>query len=281
MIRQIRIIPWFTCNIICHYCFYQNIKKDSVLTPPVFKRVLSSSQVKLAPSINIHFSGGEPLLAPKKINDLLKVARTLCDISCVSFVTNGTIPISSFTDVVYSHCKKIFGLITIDSWGESRYRFLDGIPIVGEKIIKSIPKTKCYELGVAMPFLPELEFDEFRKITSAAMEKNIYYFELNLVKGMRYKCLTKVKSLLRKILEYHSKNKKFRLAGDWLIYSRKGYLPCKRAGATYGQSIVILPDGSINRCELDVIGRHKIKGERIKRCIYAHDQISNVALSEI
>lgn len=275
MITQIRIIPWFTCNIRCSYCFYRNVDSKFTLSPSSLRKALIQIKERIGPSLDIHFTGGEPLINPVLLSEYLDVITELSCVNKVSISSNGTLLIDTAMTFIKPFCSEAFIIVTIDAWDASQYRFLDEQAVIGRKILEGIFEMRWYKVGIATTLLPSLQFSDYKRIISKALEKGIRHFELNLAKGFQYAKLNNVAQLLFEIYTYTRRIDKCVLYGDWIDYIRNGTVYCKRKKNENSESILILPTADIRVCEMDFDDYQKILIQP-EKCIYPHPQIAKI-----
>ena len=273
MITQIRIVPWFACNIRCSYCFYRDFDSKVTLSPSSLRKVLIQVKNRIGSSINVHFTGGEPLINPPLLGEYLNTISELFHVSAVSISTNGTFLIDAAMEFIKPFCSDVYVIVTIDAWEVSKYRFFNNQPVIGRQILERISENRWYKVGIVTALLPSLQFSDYKRILSKALEKNIRYFELNFTKGFTYVDLDKIARLLFEIYTYIGKIDKCELCGDWIDYIENGTVYCKRKGSGNSESILILPTSDIRLCELD-IGDHQNISTQPEECIYQHPQIA-------
>lgn len=92
------INPTLDCNLKCWYC-YENHKKHSKLSDNIIEKIINhiiyKCQIEPFKLLNIKFFGGEPLLKPKVVNEIISKIKNLSieyDFKIfLHFTTNGTI----------------------------------------------------------------------------------------------------------------------------------------------------------------------------------------------
>ncbi|MBT3273864.1 MAG: 4Fe-4S cluster-binding domain-containing protein, partial [Spirochaetales bacterium] len=84
-IQGISIIATYGCNASCGHCFFGSSTAIEYLDPDLLSNSLSSLSEPLS---WLHFTGGEPLLRPGKLFELLNAVEPYHDGS-IGLATNG------------------------------------------------------------------------------------------------------------------------------------------------------------------------------------------------
>jgi hypothetical protein len=272
MIYRLGILPWFTCNVTCSYCFYKSCSLTGYLSPFSLSHALDSVKHELAPEVTIHFTGGEPLIDTPQLRRYIEIVRATVKIASVVISSNGTVDITRSFDILQQEVPIVF-VITIDTLGQSSWRSASGRPLVGARILDSIPNERPYGVAVVTPVLPDLTCQDYIDLVQYANKKGIWSFELNLVKGLQYDDIDAVAMKLQEILVYCANIPGVQLHGDWLAFLREGSARCKRIVRHDNDSAVLFPDGSLRFCELDV-GHVPQLERQPESCPFAHAQMA-------
>jgi uncharacterized protein len=138
-VTQIAISPTLKCNLSCNYCYnFQELPESRIRKLPSLgaagvKKILSTlSELPLDSRINVAFIGGEPLLNPKELEHLIRVARRVASARNIKVnflvTTNGlTLGRQEIVDLINKY--KIGVSISLDGpreWHNETRHLLDG-----------------------------------------------------------------------------------------------------------------------------------------------------------
>lgn len=272
IVNQIRLIPWFNCNITCTHCFYQNITIKDKLLINVIDKKLTDYNIQLGPKLKLHLTGGEPLIDAKALCDYLSYFQQRTNISQIVVSTNGTCNIKHAFKYLRPLCKHLFIVVTIDSWTESPIRFISARPLVGNYLLKGICQHDCSQLGLAIPYHSKVPNEERLKIITYAIKAGVKYFEVNLIKRCLYPNVIHVAKDLFEIWEYVRSYNDVELRGDWLSFVVIGDVYCKKFEKN---TIVLSPTSTISVCELEVQADN-LNVHQYIACKYSHSQIRQI-----
>jgi uncharacterized protein len=274
-VLNLTILPTLDCNAACIYCFESKSKR--YITKDVQESILAFI-ARILPQkegINVCWMGGEPLLSKPTIVNLSKSIRSICKTLDKTFeasiITNGLLLTKDMAHEL-TECGIIKAQVTLD--GPKRFhdrlRVLRGGQGTWDIIINNIKESsKVIKINIRVHVTKEnfSYMDElFQSLKNEEIEErvSIYFDTLNAVgEGC-------------KSFSYSQENKLFTnrsfaeiVAGLYHQMHAKGFrgdiklIKSNVCGAVALDSLVIEPDGTIQKCWLN-IGFEKESGGNIK-----------------
>lgn len=91
-IRNLTILPTLDCNLACKYCFEESNRCDGVMSKEVIERLKDYIKVQYYQKnekLNLHWFGGEPLLAFNVMEEITDYIKSLDIQFAADIITNG------------------------------------------------------------------------------------------------------------------------------------------------------------------------------------------------
>ncbi len=98
-IMQITVLPVMSCNLACHYCFENDVRQTGLMKPEIISESIEWMTRRLESvhpqKFHLVFFGGEPLLHPRAIRQMMKELSGVCNRLGIEqeagMVTNGVL----------------------------------------------------------------------------------------------------------------------------------------------------------------------------------------------
>lgn len=142
LLRFAIIVPTFTCNLHCQYCFTEKMKRPEPMMPLTDWKAIAKQSMDLG-SIHFNIQGGETLLMGEKLIELIRLLSPWEN--SISITTNGTIHDRNFLTRLYNEGVDIINC-SLDSSDAAKHNQQRGKNGSFEEVLETL--KIAYEIGM-------------------------------------------------------------------------------------------------------------------------------------
>ena len=269
LIRNIRIVTTYDCNIKCSYCWQTALRKNSKKEQSFINSEIVQNIIELVNSdytvnneaIQIRLTGGEPFLLKELFHFINEISTKTKKETHFIVNTNGTLPIEVSN---INNLDNFLFYISIDDY-RNRHRLNDKESFYWDKIVQNLQLLKEKKINVGFSsVINECKKQDFIDLISLAQEYSISKVSISLprVINSHIEKIDTIEIVERLEFLYHSLfEKKIAVSGDWFrpVYN----LICGKTGfcSGFNDEIAIHPNGSISNCDSQPTTNSNIKNK--------------------